>query len=164
MKTKTLLSRFLCSFVCAYVALNGCNEVKHNSSSTYKESVQDLLTHNIEKWDNLDTGTYSFDYQRSCECPPDLTQKVSITVKDQKITSIITSKTHAPVDVKNYKFFKTVKGLYGIIQGAINNKAHSISVKYNIKYGYPENISIDFNPKMVDEEFIVTTGNLQLMK
>ena len=68
--------------------------------------------------------------------------------------------TPAPDDML---WLPTLDNLFDQIQSAIDRSATSISVRYNLTYGYPLSINIDYDEKIADEELYVTASGLEIL-
>jgi hypothetical protein len=128
--------------------------------STLDNQFMETLNQNREKWNSFQIKAYSYSYRRTCECLPDKTREVVITVSDGEITEIKYSNSSEEVDENPQGFYKTISELYNLIEDAINENSHQISVTYDDQYGYPADIFIDYDNAVADEEFIVVTGNV----
>ena len=56
-------------------------------------------------------------------------------------------------------FVPTIDGIFDQIQNAIDVNAFLINVTYNDKFGFPENVIVDFELQMADEELYLSVSN-----
>ncbi|CAB9496923.1 RHOD [Seminavis robusta] len=57
----------------------------------------------------------------------------------------------------------SILDLFDKIQDGIDRLADDIQVVYNLEWGYPEDISIDYDQQIADEEFYATASNFTLV-
>ncbi len=116
-----------------------------------------------DTWNAHNINAYSYTYRRSCECLPDSTRKVVITVSGNEISGITYADSGETVPESPQGFYQTVDDLFGMVEDAFYEKAHQISVTYDETYGYPTDIYIDYDSAVADEECIVATGDLTFL-
>lgn len=126
---------------------------------------------NLKKWQARKLQNYTFTLQRSCFCLPEYTTPMTITVNNGKIVSAVAESlmveikddgsetTPKMVDVSDRAM--TVDQLFNEIKQAIDNKAASVNVKYDARWGYPRSIYIDLDTRMADEEIALTSTALK---
>jgi hypothetical protein len=50
----------------------------------------------------------------------------------------------------------TVEQIFSLIQSAITQNAHRVTVSYDPVLGYPRTVVIDYDPAAVDDEVVLT--------
>ena len=143
----------------AYAAGAGCDE----SLST----VADQLELAMNKWEANGYPTYSMRFERTCFCRPgDLTATLHIdagrVVSFEDATAFgdtLSDSLLVAWDI-TLASFKSVDGLFDVIDAAIKLDADDIAVSYHGVLGYPLLIDIDYNIEIIDEEIVYQTSNL----
>lgn len=108
-------------------------------------------------WDTQDIDTYTYVFQRSCECLPQDTAPKQVDVVDGMVVSV--DGQSASVDGQPLQAFAnipTIDGLFDKIQQAIDSNPYRMNIQYDETLGYPSNMFIDYEEKLADEEFIVS--------
>merc|ERR1719183_148147 len=113
-------------------------------------------------WDSHRAIDYDYYYQRSCECMYEYTKQFEVQVRNDTVDAAFAVKdgTPAPDDML---WLPTLDNLFDQIQSAIDRSATSISVRYNLTYGYPLSINIDYDEMIADEELYVTASGLEIL-
>jgi hypothetical protein len=112
---------------------------------------QSELNANLAVWQSANIEDYQFRFQRLCYCV--FIDPVIIDVRDGDIASVILADSGTVVDTTQMGgHFLTIAGLFEVIQDAIDQEAHSLTVEYHAQLGYPTSIEIDYLLNAVDEE------------
>ncbi len=120
--------------------------------------AQKELNANQQKWEKNDIQDYSYQFQRSCFCPQDITRPVDITVKDGIVADAHFSDLKNTPPEQNQQ---SINGLFAIIQEAID-KGHQIEVQYDEKTGMPTEIVIDRDQMPMDGGQTITASHLHI--
>ena len=109
---------------------------------------------NQEKWEQQGPSDYQFEFQRLCFCLPEATIPVRITVDQGNVAAVVRIPGGEPVDSADVaRFFDiTVDSLFGVVGHAIAVRADHLTVEYHPVYGYPTDITIDYDVQTADEE------------
>ncbi len=111
----------------------------------------EFLSRNMALWARRGPASYQYILSRSCKCLPEVTQPVTIVVRN-----LVVAERHyltgAPVDPQYDAIFSSVPGLFDLIQQALDANAPGIAVRYNRQLGYPESIQIDWVAGTADDE------------
>lgn len=91
------------------------------------------------KWKTAKIRSYDYEARRSCFCPTTGWHKAK--VRDNRLST-----PHSDI-----KEIATVPRLFKVIQKAIDEKSHKLTVTYGT-YGVPKQISIDRIQNVIDEE------------
>jgi hypothetical protein len=83
---------------------------------------------------------------------------VLIEVRGGVVTSRVYVATGQPVDAEWADFFRSIDGLFVMIEGAASH-ADSFDADYDARYGYPRRVSIDYDTRMVDDELTLRVGD-----
>ncbi|HFD11310.1 MAG TPA: hypothetical protein ENJ32_02400 [Crenotrichaceae bacterium] len=156
---KSALSR-LFHLVTLLFMLSGFSTVQSAITDADLEVLQNTLSENQQKWEQLSINDYSITVQKSCFCLNTDTFPIQFTVENNLVTQ-------SRYDCSNLRFFReeplceatpesrlnqTVGSLFKIVDDAIKQKADKITVEYDQTYGFPTSIAIDFIELAVDDE------------
>ena len=98
-------------------------------------------------WEAQRLTDYTFDVVRNCFCLA--RADVRVTVKSGVITSVTELASEVAHDPE---FFRTIDGLFDLVQDAYDRDAHEVQVDFDPDRGYPTRIWIDYVEMMMDEE------------
>ncbi len=115
------------------------------------QAAEDLRIHR-QQWSSLDISEYTYRFNWNCFCVPEYTQPVFITVQQHRITQVIDVESGEPLSFEDFSRYRTIDGLFNLIQDAIEQDAHQINVVYHPSTGYPVSSWIDYNEFLADEE------------
>ena len=87
--------------------------------------------------------SYSFTWKQSCFCSPDSLRSMRITVTSGAITSAVFVDTQLPVSDGVRTNLKTIDGVFGMIQSAIDQDYDEVQVTYDPQLGYPRVVSLN---------------------
>ena len=98
-------------------------------------------------WASQDLTDYTFDVTKVCYwlCMGD----VRVTVKDGVITGVTELASEVARDPDT---FRTINGLFDLVQDAYNRNAHEVQVEFDPSRGYPTRIWIDYVLMIADEK------------
>ena len=114
--------------------------------SSIEEDVQEELDVNRAQWDAAAIHDYSMSFQRLCLfCTVEFSIPVRITVRGDTIFEVRDLDTGAPVVEPAVGVFLTIDEVFDAIQGAIDQGAAEIDVRYNSTFGYPTDVNIDIS-------------------
>lgn len=117
------------------------------------------LEKQLAKWRSYNLENYSFEFQASCFCIPEFNEWVTVTVRNDTVSSVtILSTEQPPVELALTNWF-TIDQLFDKVFEAVR-EAEEFDVAYNKRYGYPELLSVDFDKQIADEEFTYNSMNL----
>ena len=98
-------------------------------------------------WASQGLTDYTFDVVRICYCQ--FVADVRVTVKDGVITGVTELASEVARDPE---LFRTIDGLFDLVQDAYARDAHEVQVEFDPSRGYPTRIWIDYVQMMADEE------------
>ena len=114
--------------------------------------VQSKLDQNRKKWASAMMSNYQFNFRWLCYCTPEYVAPVNVTVRESRIDGVAFVESDVSVAIEDLKRYRTIKGLFDLLQEGIDKNAHSISAEYHSELGYPVKVSIDYEEYTVDEE------------
>ncbi len=126
-------------------------------------STQSQLDINRKKWESEMVSSYNFSFQWSCFCLPDYVAQVNITVRENRIhgAAFVEGDIPIPLEVAKERY-RTMEGLFNLLQSAIDENAETISVTYHPELGYPTEVWIDYDERIADEERGFTIHSLSV--
>jgi hypothetical protein len=110
-----------------------------NSGST---APADDLSAARTRWSRSAPAAYSYTIRRSCECLPESSGPVIVTVRNGVVESRQYTPSGAAVAAQYAEIFPAVEGLFAIIDGAIRNGTKPLTVDYHPTLGYPTRIAL----------------------
>ena len=113
------------------------------SPTTAENDLADYRT----LWETQRLTDYTFDVSRVCYCQ--FRGDVRVTVKDGVITGVTELASEVARDPET---FRTIDGLFDLVQDAYARDAHEVQVEFDPSRGYPTRIWIDYVQMMADEE------------
>jgi hypothetical protein len=117
---------------------------------------QSVLDTAKSSWEEVGLVTYTYVYQRSCECLPEDTAPKVVEVVDGVVVSVDGQPVQAVERSGNYDNIPTIDGLFEEIQRAIESNAFLVDVQYDDELGYPLSIYIDYDEFIADDELIIS--------
>jgi hypothetical protein len=107
-------------------------------------------------WVGKGLNSYTYVYQRSCECLAEVMEPKLVKVVDGQVVSVNGQAVQAIERAVGDDSIPTLDGLLDEIQKAIDSNAFQVTVQYDQVYGYPRSIFIDYEESVADEELIVS--------
>lgn len=114
--------------------------------------IQFELDRNRAKWASAMVSDYEFNFRWICFCALESMAPVNITVRENRIDGAAFVEGGAPVAIGGLGGYRTIDGLFDLLQEGIDKNAHSISVDYHPELGYPIDVWIDYDEAIADEE------------
>ena len=126
------------------------------------QKAQTQLNQAQAKWKRTQPPHYSYQLQRSCFCMPDYLKPIMIRVFKGKVQQATVMPEGKPLSTARKSEAIPMEGAFKLIQEAINRRAAKITVTYHAQYGYPKQISVDYDQRMADEELYLTINNFKI--
>ncbi len=124
---------------------------------TDEDKERDTLDANRLRWSaSGQTAEYVLRQQVSCFCGFPVTPH-DVTVVGDSIADVRDSATGVVLAAGQWEFYRSVDGLFEMIEDALESNAHMVDVDYHPLLGYPALISIDYIRNAVDDEIYVTS-------
>ena len=124
--------------LCLLLALSGCTKDKGGGQWLYQR----------EKWKSMGISSYSFSFKRYCFCTPEGVGPFQIVVLQGKIVTV----NGQPYESGGALLVPTIDQLFEFVDQYLDRRPYSSRVIYNSRYGFPEDVYIDFNKDLADEE------------
>lgn len=109
-------------------------------------------------WEALGIHDYSITMQPSCYCLPEWIRTAVVVVRTDTILDVRDAATGEPLEHRYH--YRTVDGLFDLIQDALDRQAASVEVTYDATYHFPATIAIDYEINTADEEIWYTVSGL----
>ena len=103
-------------------------------------------------WNGSSIASYEYVVANSCFCGMGGVP-VRIVVQNSVIQSMTIVSTGQPVPPTMAASYRTIDGLFGVIDDAIRRDAAQITATYSPTYGFPNEVFIDYSKNTADEEF-----------
>ena len=113
-------------------------------------AAQRALNEAREAWTARDLDDYDFRVERSCFCPVSYTRPRDVKVRDGKPVA----------GGKKIRPYATVPRIFALIQGAIDERADILDVRYG-PGGVPRAVYVDYSFMTADEEIGIFTSRFQ---
>lgn len=111
------------------------------------------------RWSQRGPDSYVMTVGRSCECTPQMTGPVIVTVQNGVVVSRIYRNTGEAVPASHADLFPAVEGLFGRVESELDERAYRIHVDYDHALGFPTVISVDQNKDYVDDEYVISVSS-----
>jgi hypothetical protein len=111
------------------------------------------------KWDSRAVRHYRYEFQRSCECLPEMAPPALIEVRDGVVVAVTHAQTGESLANTSPANRPTVDELFEELRHALR-EADRVDVRYDPTFGYPSRVSIDWDANMADEERVYVAKNL----
>ncbi len=94
------------------------------------------------RWARLAPPAYAFTLHISCECLPEMSGPVRISVRDGAVESRQYVQSGAAVSAAYAESFPAIEGLFAKIEQAVRDGTRPLEVRYDATLGYPLRIVI----------------------
>jgi hypothetical protein len=136
-----------------------------NCATDEYEAERDALFNARSKWISAkksNVRSYTFKSKLGCFCV--YTENYYITVSSDTITSVQEVETGKNLTEKEFQYFRTIDQWIDYIDQSLKKDPYSCSIKYDQKYGYPTEISFNFELRIADDELYQKNDSLQFLK
>ncbi|MCP4139628.1 MAG: hypothetical protein GY755_04955 [Chloroflexi bacterium] len=159
---------FIGFFLFLIIALSACAPLKPESLPLEHPSIirdtetEKTLKLNRALWEKQAAENYQYTLAVFCNCPSEFDEPVIIRVQNGEAVSIKNTNSSAEMESDLFSAYDTIDELFDVIQLAIERGADEIKVNYDSDYGYPINISIDYDLEGIDDEEGYTISNVEI--
>jgi hypothetical protein len=107
------------------------------------------------RWRSAGLARYEYGYHKYCECHRDSPPETVVTVRDGAVTGVrhrpAGSTAEVPAADKNFEYYWTVDGLFGLIASALE-RGVQVRAAYDPALGYPREVYIDYDADFIGDE------------
>ena len=128
-------------------------------------SPASLLAANRRKWESQHITHYRFHLSIICFCGFSDRMPLTIEVKDGQLISILDRQGQSMTEfLATFEKYSTIEKLFNVLDSALNGGADKVTVDYNIDYGYPQSINIDYIKDAIDDEMAFEISEFEILK
>jgi Family of unknown function (DUF6174) len=95
-------------------------------------------------WKSKNIVNYTFTFQRSCFCPPEISKPTVLTVKNGVLTSAVYADGNGNALLTYFTDVAPLEKLFRNIEGA-QSGGYAVTVVYDATYGFPSSINASKN-------------------
>ena len=107
------------------------------------------------RWQSAALVNYEYGYHKFCECHRESPPETTVTVNDDAVTRVrhrpAGSTNEVPAADKNFDYYWTVDGLFGLIASALE-RGVQVRAAYDAELGFPREIYIDYDTNFIGDE------------
>ena len=107
------------------------------------------------RWQAAGLSSYEYGYHKFCECHRESPPETVVSVRDGGVVGVRHRPAGSDVEVpavdKNFGYYWTVDGLFGVIASALERNVQVRAV-YDESLGYPREIYIDYDADFIGDE------------
>jgi hypothetical protein len=107
------------------------------------------------RWQQAALASYEYGYHKFCECHRESPPETTVTVRAGTVTNVRHRPAGSAVDVpaadKNFEYYWTVDGLFGVIASALE-RGVQVRTVYDAELGFPREIYIDYDANFIGDE------------
>lgn len=150
------MRKLLFIFTLIALVLTACAAVVASGSQTE-------IGQNKEKWRDANISHYRYELFISCFCAFNEDMPLIIEVQNGKMVSMEfrSGKEIDPSLMDLFKKYETIDLLFAELEAGLNGAADEVTVKYDPKYGFPTEATIDVVKEAVDDELYLTISNFE---
>lgn len=115
-------------------------------------AAESALAANRRLWVSRAPASYTVTVSRSCECTPEMTGPVVVTVRGGVVESRVYASNGAAVGGSLAAEFPSVEEMFQRIEELTHREVAKLDVSYDRATGYPTLVSVDYDARMVDDE------------
>ena len=124
---------------------------------------QSEIEQNQGKWQDARISHYRYHLSISCFCVFTQDMPLIIEVQDGKVVSMEyqSGKTIDPSLLDLFEKYATIDRIFTELKADLNGAADEVIAKYDPTYGFPTEITIDFQKQATDDELYLTLSNFE---
>jgi hypothetical protein len=107
------------------------------------------------RWQSAALASYEYGYHKFCECHREAPPETVVTVRGGSVTGVrhrpVGGATEVPAAEKNFEYYWTVDGLFGLIASALE-RGVQVRAAYDAELGFPREIYIDYDSNLIGDE------------
>jgi uncharacterized protein DUF6174 len=124
---------------------------------------QSEIEQNQGKWQDANISHYRYHLSISCFCVFTQDMPLIIEVQDGKVVSMEyqSGKEIDPSLLELFEKYATIDRIFTELNADLNGAADEVIAKYDPIYGFPTEITIDFQKQAADDELYLTLSNFE---
>jgi hypothetical protein len=107
------------------------------------------------RWQAAGLSSYEYGYHKYCECHRESPPETVVSVRDGGVVGVrhrpAGSNVEVPAADKNFSYYWTVDGLFGVIASALE-RGVQVRAVYDDALGYPREIYVDYDADFIGDE------------
>ena len=104
------------------------------------------------RWERLGWDDYTYQFRWNCFCASPFISRVELVVRDGVLVSGTLVDSSRALTDDELADWRTIDGLFDLIDDARSRDAHQIRDTYHAEFGYPLEVWIDYEANVADEE------------
>lgn len=120
---------------------------------------------NVTKWNDANINHYRMQLSVSCFCPFRDINPITVEVKDGQIVSMIGVNGAEILDTdpvyESLSQYATIDALFTWLGDALAN-ADKVEVSYDVVYGFPTTVAVDYITEAIDDEIWIEVSNFEV--
>ena len=139
------------------LALAACTAVGNALGS------QSEIEQNQGKWQDAGISHYRYHLSISCFCVFTQDMPLIIEVQDGKVISMEyqSGKAIDPSLLELFEKYATIDRVFAELEADLNGAADEVTVKYDPTYGFPTEVTIDFEKQATDDELYLSLSDFE---
>jgi hypothetical protein len=123
------------------------------------------IEQNREKWQDANISHYRFHLFIGCFCIFTEDMPLIIEVQDGEIVSMELSsgKEIDPSLLELFNKYATIDRVFSEVEAGLNGGADNVVVKYDPTYGFPTEVTLDFETQAADDEIYLTLSDFEAL-
>jgi hypothetical protein len=123
------------------------------------------IEQNKEKWQDAGISHYRYHLFISCFCIFTEDMPLIIEVQDGEVVSMELSsgKEIDPSLLELFNKYATIDRVFAEVEAGLNGAADNVVVKYDPAYGFPTEVTIDFETQAADDEIYLTLSDFEAL-
>lgn len=124
---------------------------------------QSEIEQNKEKWQDAGISHYRYHLFISCFCVFTQDMPLIIEVQDGKVVSMEYQSGNKidPSLLELFEKYATIDRVFTEVEAGLNGAADNVVVKYDPTYGFPTEVTIDFEEQAADDEIYLTLSSFE---
>ncbi len=118
-----------------------------------------------QKWQDANISHYRFNLSISCFCVFVQDMPLVIEVDDDKVVSMEFQNGNKidPSFLEVFNRYATIDQIFAEVGKALDGGADQVTVEYDETYGFPTQVTIDFDQQAADEEIYLTISDFEAL-
>ena len=144
-------------FIVMALVLTACSAVAGATGN------QSEIEQNKEKWQDQGISHYRYHLAITCFCIFSQDMPLVIEVQDDKIVSMEyqSGKEIDPANVELFEKYATIDRIFAELEAGLNGGADEVIVQYDPTYGFPTEVTLNFETQAADEELYLSLSNFE---